>query len=218
MPLQLPTAKDFKELTDLRSLLAFGSGIGIEIGADTLEVIAARVRPSKIEVLGRLLIENYAARPAAEWGAEYARFLKSHGMGHLSATVLLPRREVIVRQIALPGVAGKDIESAIRFQMDTLHPYGEEDVVWGSSRLEFGSVLVGIVRRQVVDRYRIAVQRGRHSGQQLHVLGRRGARRHPPQRRRARRRDSSRWGALPRAASRSTAKARRVRSSPPSSI
>jgi Tfp pilus assembly protein PilN len=154
MPLQIPTAKDFKELTDLRSLLAFGSGVGIEIGAENLEVIAARVRPSKIEVAGRLVIGNYAARPAAEWGAEYARFLKSHGMGYLSATVLLPRREVIVRQIPLPGVAGKDLENAVRFQMDTLHPYGDEDVAWGYSRLEFGSVLVGIVRRQVVDRYR----------------------------------------------------------------
>jgi hypothetical protein len=154
MALQLPTAKDLNDLQSLRKLLAFGSGIGIEIGADRLEVIAARVRPSRIDVLGRLLIENYTQRPAAEWGADYARFLKSVGMGHLSATVLLPRREVIVRQIALPGVAGKDLENAIRFQMDTLHPYGEEEVVWGSSKLAFGAVLVGIVRLQVVDHYR----------------------------------------------------------------
>ena len=150
MPLQVPAISK-----DLRKLLAFGSGIGIEIGPASLEVIAARVRPSKVEVLGRLLIENYAGRPAAEWGAEYARFLKPLGMGYLSATVLLPRREVIVRQLALPGVAPKDVESAIRFQIDTLHPYGDEEVVWGSSRLAYGSVLIGIVRREVVDRYRL---------------------------------------------------------------
>jgi hypothetical protein len=150
MNLQLPALSN-----DLRKLLAFGSGIGIEIGATALEVVAARVRPSKIQVLGRLVIENYAARPAAEWGAEYTRFIKSVGMGHLSATVLLPRREVIVRQMALPGVAGKDIESAIRFQIDTLHPYGEEEVVWGSSRLAYGAVLIGIVRREAIDRYRL---------------------------------------------------------------
>ena len=36
---------------DLRKLLAFGSGIGIEIGATDLEVAAARVRPSGIHVL-----------------------------------------------------------------------------------------------------------------------------------------------------------------------
>jgi Tfp pilus assembly protein PilN len=71
----------------------------------------------------------------------------------LSATVLLPRREVIVRQIALPGVAAKDIEGAIRFQLDTLHPYGENDVVWGWSPLAYGGVLVGIALRSTIERY-----------------------------------------------------------------
>ena len=99
MPFQIPISKD------LRKLLAFGSGVGIEIGATDLEVAAARVRPTRIRVLGRATIHNFAGRPAAEWGTEYARFLKSLGAGRMSATVLLPRREVIVRQMALPGVA-----------------------------------------------------------------------------------------------------------------
>src|SRR3954453_23392777 len=101
---------------DIRKLMAFGSGVGVEIGATDLEVVAARVRASRIQVLGRLTISDYPSRPAAEWGAEYTRFLKRMGAGHLSATVLLPRREVIVRQIALPGVAPKDLEGAIRLQ------------------------------------------------------------------------------------------------------
>jgi hypothetical protein len=147
MPFEIPISQD------LRKLLAFGSGVGIEIGAADLEIVAARVRPSRIRVLGRLSIENFAARPAAEWGSEYSQFLKSLGIGHLSATVLLPRREVIVRQMALPGVANKDIESAIRFQLDTLHPYGEEEVTWGWSLLGPGAVMVGIVRRATVERY-----------------------------------------------------------------
>jgi Tfp pilus assembly protein PilN len=149
MPVALPEISK-----DLRKLLAFGSGIGIEIGAAALEVVAARVRPNRIDVLGRLSIPNWTGRPAAEWGAEYSRFLKSVGLGHLSATVLLPRREIIVRQLALPGVASKDIEGAVRFQIDTLHPYGEEEVVWGYSRVAYGSVLIGIARREVIDRYR----------------------------------------------------------------
>jgi len=147
MPLDLALPKD------IRKLLAFGSGIGIEIGAQSLEVVATRVRPSKIVVLGRLMIENFATRPAAEWGAEYTRFVNSLGISHLAATVLLPRREVIVRQVALPGVAAKDLEGAIRFQLDNLHPYGEEEIEWGWSPLGFGTVLVGIVRREVVERY-----------------------------------------------------------------
>lgn len=138
---------------DIRKLMAFGSGVGIEIGPADLEIAAARVRPSRINVLGRLTIQNYASRPAAEWGGEYTRFLKSLGGGHLSATVLLPRREVIVRQIALPGVTAKDIEGAIRLQLDSLHPYGEDEISWGWSPLSYGSVLVGICRQSTVDHY-----------------------------------------------------------------
>jgi hypothetical protein len=147
MPLELALPKD------IRKLLAFGSGIGIEIGSQSLEVVATRVRPSKVMVLGRLLIENFAGRPAAEWGGEYIRFANALGIGHLAATVLLPRRDVIVRQVSLPGVAAKDLEGAIRFQLDSLHPYGEEEIEWGWSPLGFGAVLVGIVRREVVERY-----------------------------------------------------------------
>jgi Tfp pilus assembly protein PilN len=147
MPQDSTISKDF------RKLFAFGSGVGLEIGGTDLEVAITRVRPNKIQVLGRLAIENYASRPAAEWGAEYTRFLKAAGVERLSATVLLPRRDVIVRQIALPGVAAKDIEGAIRFQLDTLHPYGENDVVWGWSPLAYGGVLVGIALRSTIERY-----------------------------------------------------------------
>jgi len=147
MPLQNSISKD------VRKLLAFGFGIGVEIGAADLEVVAARVRPIGIRVLGRLTIANYATRPAGEWGADYAHFLKSLGAGHLSATVLLPRRDVIVRQVALPGVAPKDIDSAIRFQLDSLHPYGDAEVCTGWSPLAYGAVLVGIARQSVVRRY-----------------------------------------------------------------
>jgi len=145
--MDLAIAKDF------RKLLAFGCGVGLEIGGADLEIAVTRVRPNKVQVLGRATIKDYATRPAAEWGAEYARFLKSAGADRLSATVLLPRREVIVRQVSLPGVAAKDIEGAIRFQLDTLHPYGEDEVVWGWSPLAYGGVLVGIVPRSAMDRY-----------------------------------------------------------------
>jgi Tfp pilus assembly protein PilN len=138
---------------DLRKLMAFGTGVGIEVGATDLEVVAARVRPSGVHVPGRLVLQNYANRPAAEWGAEYGHFLKSLGMSHVSATVLLPRRDVIVRQVALPGVASKELENAIRFQVDTLHPYGDDAVSWGWSQVASGSALVGIVRQETVDRY-----------------------------------------------------------------
>jgi hypothetical protein len=145
--------KEIQIFKDARKLLAFGSGVGIEIGATDLTIVVARVRPNGVRVPGRMVIEEYATRPASEWGAEYARFLKASGAGRVSATVLLPRREVIVRQVALPGVARKDMENALGFQLDTLHPYGEDEVVWAWSPLAFGNALVGIARKQVVERY-----------------------------------------------------------------
>jgi Tfp pilus assembly protein PilN len=136
-----------------RKLAQFGSGIGIEIASGDLDIVAARVRPNGVRVLGRLKIADFAARPAAEWGAEYARFLSPLGLSHVSATVMLPRRDVIVRHLALPGVSGKDVAGAIRFQLDSMHPYGDEDVSWGWSPLAYGAVLVGIARSSTVQRY-----------------------------------------------------------------
>ena len=46
-----------------------------------------------------------------------------------------------------------DIEGAIRFQLDSLHPYGDDEVVWGWSPLAFGGVLVGLVLRSTIERY-----------------------------------------------------------------
>jgi hypothetical protein len=147
MPLDIAIPKE------LRKLVRFGSGVGIEIGSKDLHVVAARVRPGGIRILGSFVISDFAARPAAEWGTGYARFLHSAGAGNLSAAVLLPRREVVVRQVALPGVAAADMEAAIRFQLDALHPYGEDDISWGWSPAGPGSAMVGIALRSSVDRY-----------------------------------------------------------------
>jgi hypothetical protein len=143
---------------EIRKLVAFGTGVGIAIrGGDLrggdLEVALVRVRPTAIQVQGRVSIRGFRDRPAAEWGAEYAAFLKSHGASHLGATVLLPRQDVIVRQISLPGVTGEDLEAAIALQFDTLHPYGEDEAQYGWAPLGKGAVLIGILKRSVMEQY-----------------------------------------------------------------
>ncbi len=139
---------------DLRKWLAFGAGAGIEIGDRDLEVTIVRVRPSGIEALGALRIERFNDHPAAEWGAAYSKFLKRHGLAHLAATVLLPRRDVVVRQISMPGVSDSDLPQAIAFQLDGLHPFSEDEAVNAWARMDDGSsVLVGITRRTVIEKY-----------------------------------------------------------------
>jgi hypothetical protein len=138
---------------ELRTLLAFGSGVGIEIRAQDLAVVLAHVRPNGARVAASTVIHNFRERPAGEWGSEYLRFLREGGGSHLAATVVAPKREVIVRQIALPGVGGKDLAAAIGYQVETLHPYGEDDVAYGWQRMSGSAALIGIIRRQTLDGY-----------------------------------------------------------------
>ena len=140
--------------SEFRKWLAFGTGAGIEIGDRDLDVTLVRVRPSGAETLGVLRIERFRSRPAAEWGAEYTNFLKQHSAAYLAATVLLPRRDVIVRQLPMPGVSERDLPQAIAFQIDGLHPFSEDEAAHAWARMDDETnVLVGITRRQIVDQY-----------------------------------------------------------------
>ncbi len=131
--------------------LAIGTGVGLEIGREDLYVTVARVRPSGIKVLGALTIHRFREQPAAEWGEVYSNFLRKMGHGHLAAKVLLPRDEVIVRQVQLPGVADKDMAAALRFQIDSLHPFSEEEAVYDFARVgKSATAVVGITRRSIV--------------------------------------------------------------------
>jgi Tfp pilus assembly protein PilN len=139
---------------DFAKWLAIGTGIGIEIGSEDLTVTVVRLRPNGVRVLGELTIPHFREQPAADWGAAYAGFLQKLGVGHLAATILLPRDEVTVRQIALPGVTNKDLASAVRFEIDSLNPHSEEEVAYDWARIgQTSSVLIGIALRSVVERY-----------------------------------------------------------------
>ncbi|HLJ18299.1 MAG TPA: hypothetical protein VKV15_27660, partial [Bryobacteraceae bacterium] len=153
-PEEIPATPVRKPSGTLRKWLAVGTGVGIEIGVEELRVVVARVRPAGVKLLGSATVSRFRERPASEWGADYAAFLQKLSATHLAATVLLPRHEIIVRQIALPGVADRDLDSAVRLQLDTLHPYPEEDAMADWARIgKTGMVLVGITRRSVVERY-----------------------------------------------------------------
>jgi hypothetical protein len=142
----------------IRKWAAIGSGAGLEIagprGSESLRITAVRVRPSGARVLGGFTVEDFEHQPAAAWGADYAAFLSKLGIRHVAANVVLPRHEVIVRQLSLPGVSGKDLAGAVRFQLDGLHPYNDEDVLSSWTRLEHSStVLVAIARADTIQRY-----------------------------------------------------------------
>ena len=137
-----------------RKWLAIGTGVGIEISGEDLRVVIARVRPGGVEVVSHCTIERFESRSAVEWGAEYAAFAKRAQAAALPVTVLLPRREVVVRHLQLPGVDAKELGSAMSWQVDSLHPYADQPVAHAWARLgESSQIMVGLVRQEVIDHY-----------------------------------------------------------------
>jgi hypothetical protein len=143
---------------ELKKWLAFGTGIGIQIagphGSETLHVVAVRVRPGGARLIDQLTIPDFPNQPAGVWGTEYGAFLRKHHLQQAVATVLLPRQDVIVRQLSMLGVSDRDLPAAVQYQIEGLHPYAEDDVVSSWARLERTSmVIVAIARRGAVDRF-----------------------------------------------------------------
>jgi len=135
---------------DFKKLFRIGTGCGIEIRGDDLLVIAAKSRPNGVSVIGRKRLARFRERPPREWGGEYTAFLKDLGLSHLAATVTIPRGDVIVRQIQLPPLKGKDLAAAVQYQIDTLHPFGEDEVYYSFAPLREidkmgGELPVGVV-------------------------------------------------------------------------
>ncbi len=137
----------------------YGAGVGIEIRDDALIAVAVRSRPSGVSVLGVLRVEGFRDRPAAEWGRDYAAMLREHGLSHVSATVCLPREEIVVRQLRLPPMPEKERAAAVRYQIDSLHPYGDEEVCFASATVQDGgkdrpsTLAVAIARRERIDHW-----------------------------------------------------------------
>jgi hypothetical protein len=134
-----------------RRALSFGSGVGIQLGPEDLEIAVVQMRPNGARLAGAHRVENYRERPAAEWGAEALAFLKKLGADRQAAIAVLPRRDAILRILTLPGLSQEDTAAAVRFQLDTLHPYGEDDVLHDWRRVNASTVVVGIAEQRVVD-------------------------------------------------------------------
>ena len=138
----------------MRTWLAFGTGVGIEVCGGDLRATVTRVRPAGVQILGELEIPGFRQQAAATWGDQYLRFLRELGHGHLAATVLLPRDAVIVRQLHMPGVSDRNLASALKFQTDSLHPWPDDEAVWDYARAgKTDTVLLGITRRSTLDDY-----------------------------------------------------------------
>lgn len=136
-----------------RKWLAIGTGAGIEIDGDALRASVVRVRPSGAEQIAATTILGVRERPAAEWGAELTAFFASAGAAGRPALVVLPDSEAISRTVTLPGVSGKELASALTFEIEALNPLGEGDALSAWAPSGEHSAIVGFTRPPILDAY-----------------------------------------------------------------
>jgi hypothetical protein len=137
-----------------RRWLTRGTGIGIVIAPPNLNVLVVRVRPEGVTVLGQLVIADFDARLPSEWTDEYKAFLRRLGVPHIAAVVMLPSESVTFRTIDMPGVNNRQVPAALKFDLDSLHPWANEEPVHDWTRLgKTSSILVCMTRRSTVERY-----------------------------------------------------------------
>lgn len=133
-----------------RPMLAFGTGVAIEIAGDSLEIAIVRVRPGGPELLRRATILRFPERPASEWSSEFREAVRGHQPS--GVTVLLPRRDVIVRNVLLPGVPKRELAGALALRLRALHPFADDDVAWCWKPVRNGA-LAGLTRLSTLSRY-----------------------------------------------------------------
>jgi S-formylglutathione hydrolase FrmB len=138
----------------LKKWLRFGSGVGISVTGHGLDIAIARAWPTGVALKGLWHVANHLKRPVVDWSEEVNRFLALHGAQYVPAVVVLPRERVIARTIALPGVGDDDAAQALTYQLDTMHPWGDDDVVWAWQRVGTSSSFsVAIAQRTLVEQY-----------------------------------------------------------------
>ncbi len=142
----------------LERLHRIGSGCGLEIRGDALVATAVKSRSGGVTWLGSKRIEGFRERPATEWGRELSEFLSAGGVAHVALSFVLPRQDVIVRSLQLPPMSAKERQAAVRYQLDGLHPFGEDEVYFtfaplGGETKGSTPVAVAIAEKTVVDRY-----------------------------------------------------------------
>jgi Tfp pilus assembly protein PilN len=119
-------------------MLTWKTAIGIAVHGDDLECVCLKRGLNGISEGGRMTLTAFRTRRPEEAGAAYREFLRSQGLSAANAVVALPRRDVLLRTIALPAEALRTLDKAIEYQVDSLHPFEEGGVDYAYSVLTRG--------------------------------------------------------------------------------
>lgn len=106
------------------------NGVGIDIQEGNFTAVIVKRQWKRIGVADRLEIPAYRSVGWQECGMRYREFLRRNGLKAPWTVVALPRSAVLLRWLNFPGAVETDLRQAVRFQLDSLHPFEEDSIDW----------------------------------------------------------------------------------------
>lgn len=123
--------------------------LGIDWDGDTLTIVALARRLGRVAVLDWL---SLTAPQGEEARQRVGEFLDRNRLREARVTACLPRDDVVVRFLAVPVEAERQLANVVAYQVDALHPFPPGAVYWDHAIVSRGlkqlQVMVVIVEKQ----------------------------------------------------------------------
>jgi Tfp pilus assembly protein PilN len=102
--------------------LSIRKSLGLYIQGETLQLALLSRQPRSVRLLELLSIPGFRQRPVPELRNEISGFLRRNQAVHVHCVMVIPREEVIVRQLDLPTQAEANLAKVVEYQSAMLVP------------------------------------------------------------------------------------------------
>ena len=133
--------------------------LGIAITDDVIRLSLVSRQLNSIQIRDLLTLSAWQEKSLPDLKSEVTKFLKRNKTSELAAVLSLPRREVVVRQLTLPGDAQSNLAKVLEYQIANLLPAEDALVVYDYSVAKYErnaaslSVTVFLAMRSLLEKH-----------------------------------------------------------------
>lgn len=107
--------------------------LGVFIDGEVLRLSLLSKQFKSVKILDFLTVENFRQKPLPELGKEVSTFLRKNKALQCHSVLLVPRHQIIVRQIELPKEAEANLAKVVEYQLANLLPSQDVSVCYDFS-------------------------------------------------------------------------------------
>jgi len=110
--------------------MILNKSLGVFIQGETLQLALLSRQFNRIKVLDLFTVPDFRQKPILELQREIARYLGKNKASNSRCVLVIPRHEVIVRQMELPSEAEANLTKVVEYQLASLVPSEEASVCY----------------------------------------------------------------------------------------